>query len=270
MKQCMKIGVSLMLAASLCMGIAGCGSDVQPEAPAEGSGYSLVEENGQHYIVIKDEEAYANYKCDTAAIDFSSLSEFRDAVVNGTLLPQDVAKIAQAFPRTENGYVRACDFDNMYVPLAPGEYTVDGVSWEGGEAYTFRICLQDGVDATFQYLSGGLYDEIYNRDYRDFFEKDTITVRKTEVLDTGETVTEYDTGRADFRSVRYVLTGENKTIQVDKTYRDASDAPYKVKLFGTVGTQRFVVTVLNVTTEPTDDWLVGFGLEKYDGTNDIG
>ncbi len=296
MKMKMYAFFSILLVLVMCIGMAACSADYAAENPSnrqspvaepsrqetvpnqtvenvpvdyEKQDYTLVSENGEHYIVFEDADKYENFQCQEAAISFPSMQTFKDSVINGTLSSSKKATMTKVFRKNEDGSVPACDFDNMYVPVVPGEYFVEGVGWEGGEAYGFIVYFTDDTSASIQYLSADRYEEIYQSKYVNYFDNDNITVTKTEITEDGKEIIRYRSKVASFRAVRYSVTEGDKTVIVEKTYRDSQSSPYKLKLYGTQGQQHYVVTIMQMRHDPTDEWIMSFGLEKFAGTNDI-
>ena len=67
----------------------------------------------------------------------------------------------------------------------------------------------------------------------------------------------------------YTLQDENKTIEVDKIYQKG--VFYKVDIYGTQHGRYFSAEILAYEIggkEPTDEWLLSFGLELYASENE--
>ncbi len=280
--------VCLVLSFLVCFGMISCsnnkGSNI-PDDEASGNGtpdkvqnepvnldYAFVNKNGEQYIVFDNLSTYENNKQELATISFTSMKEFKDAVTKGTLTDTQKEIIVSSFDKDESGAILSCDFSNLYTPVLPTGGTVDGVSWGGGEAYSFSLTLSQEIFGSMHYLTEARYNSKYQRDYQDYFSRDSITVSKTENLDRNKVATYYSTRAGDLMNMRYSLSSEGKTIIVDKTFRlsmknpeiaTSTSVPSDVKLYCTEGNQRYIITLYGFVEDPTDEWLSSFGLTEF-------
>ena len=236
-------------------------------------GYILTYGEGGHIMVFDDPDAYRVEHSVPGSVDFDSMEEFVDTVTNGLLTEGQKQIIATAFPKDTTGAVLICDFDNLYVPTLPGKGVVDGVSW-GGQSYSFGLTLEDGVFGSLHCLTETQFQSRYQREYADFFDRNTITVTKTETLADGKVATYYTTRSGEFMNLRYTLTYSDQTITVDKTYRlqtnnpdlpTSSTVPSGIELYGTSDEGFFCVSLFDFSIDPADEWILQFGLERYTG-----
>ena len=66
--------------------------------------YSIIKENGSHYIVFANQEQIDSYgSSQLASLEFVTMQEFKDAVTKGLLEDWQIATIANAFSRNEVG-----------------------------------------------------------------------------------------------------------------------------------------------------------------------
>ena len=247
-------------------------SGTQTTAPSDKiEDYSILKHAGKSYIVFKEISIYENNGQQVPeSIGFSSIKEFVDSVTNGELKQWQKEIIATHFPRDKNG-VLICDFSHIYEPVAPSGSTVDCVDWSG-EVYSFFLTIDADVFGYVHYYTANIYNDIFISDYQEFFERDTITVTNTQILDDGKVVTNYYTKAGKFMQVRYSLSDEDKTFVVDKTYRlntenasihNSSSIPSNVTLYCVEGNIHYVVDLFGFTEPPTDSWLLTFGLRQY-------
>ncbi len=226
--------------------------------------YSITERNGKYYIVFDDVSLYESGEdSEVASLDFKSIKQFKDTVTKGLLSDLDKHTIATAFPKNENGF-KMCDFDKLYTPILPLGSVINGVSWLG-ESYSFSINVDDKVFGVIHCYSREHYDAIYQSEYDNYFEKDTITVSKEETVD-GKTITYYFTSVAKLMQIRYSSTFEGTKYAIDKTYRLETNNEYSltnVTMYCVDGEKTYVVDLFGFDEEPNDSWLFEFGLVEY-------
>ena len=259
----------ILFALLICVGFAAC-ADANKD-------YSLSQENGQHYLVFDDITKYervpeegVNIGVD-AFVSFSSMTEFRDAVIKGDLTDHQKTTIANHFPKDENGNILICDMNNLYTPTTPGSNNMGNVIWNG-QRYSVSLTLDNGVDCGYGNLPEKDYQSKYQQDYVNFLSNNNITVTSQTVDKNGKTITRYDTDAGTYKSIQYTLTEGNKTIAVDKLYclktnNSSSDTsgsiPYRVTLYCTEGDQYYIFVLSDFDIAPTDQWLLKFGITEF-------
>ena len=259
----------ILFALLICVGFAACTN--------ANKDYSLSQENGQHYLVFDDITKYeripeegVNIGID-AYVSFSSMTEFRDAVIKGKLTDHQKTTIANHFRKDENGNVLICDMNNLYVPIAPEGSSIDKVDWTG-QTYSVSLTLDSGVDCGYGNLPEKDYQSRYQQDYVELFNNNNITVTSQTVDKNGKTITRYDTDTSTYKSIQYTMTAGNKTIAVEKSYclktnSSSSDTsgsiPYRVNLYCTEGDQYYIFVLSDFDIAPTDQWLLKFGITEF-------
>lgn len=235
------------------------------------SDYSIISENGEHFIVFDNLAEYQVGNQDIATIDFPNMKEFKDSVTKGKLTDIQKKIMATAFPKNSAGAVKTCDFNNLYVPKLPQGCATNGVSWQG-QSYAFGLVLSDNSFGWFNYLPEDQFESRFQNDYVKYFDKDTISVTKTETLEDGKEATFYSTREGQLMNIRYTLTVGEKTIAVDKTFRlqmnnpelaTSSTVPVNVALYCTSEEGFYYISLYGFTDDPADEWLINFGLQKY-------
>lgn len=297
MKFKIKSLICIVLSIITCFGLVSCNEptskvDNQTETKethqepyySEDMDYSLKKVDGKNYLIFDDPALYPVYNqqfgsVPVPSVTFSTMKEFKDGVARG-FLTEDQKKTVAQFDRDDTNNILVCDFENLYEPALPNSVDLDYVSWKG-ETYTciFKFS-ESNVRGYLDYLKDDQYDALYQSEYVNFFDGSNITVTKTENLDNGKVATYYKTSTSELKRVRYVLNQGDKTIMVDKHFLIETQAtgmfvppvssviPYRVDLYCTDEAQKFLITLSNLTEDPTDEWLLEFGLEKYvdDGT----
>ncbi len=281
------------VAACLCLVAGGMAAVLLKEAPVENvsknsdvshphvesgpaiydPGYTLTYGDSGFVMIFDDPNAYRVEHSVPGSVGFDSMEEFVNTVTNGCLTEGQKQIIATAFPKDDTGAVLICDFDNLYVPTLPGKGVVDGVSW-AGQTYSFGLTLEDGVFGSLHCLTEAQFQSRYQREYADFFDRDTITVTSTKTFADGKTAIYYTTRSGEFMNLRYTLTAGEQTITVDKTYRlqtnnpqlpTSSTVPSGIELYGTSDEGFFCITLFGFAADPADEWILRFGLERYTG-----
>lgn len=232
--------------------------------------YSIIEKNGKHYIVFTNYDNYGD--SDVATVDFDTIKEFKDSVTKGELADYEKATIVTAFKRDENG-ILSCNFNKLYEPVLPLGGTVTSVSW-AGDCYSFCVEFSNVAWGFVNYYSAEAYNEIYQRNYENYFNKDTITVTSTEQIDNGQKVVTYYNGH--FMNVRYTLQNGTKTVVVDKMYElnnenetiaTSSSVPQRIALYCIDGEVYYGIDLHNLSEAPSDEWLMQFGMAQYGNNN---
>ncbi len=248
--------------------------DNQPEEVKKeiiADGYSITYSNGNYYFVLGDIETYHDsYQNVLAAVEFDSIEEFYDVVTNGKLSDSQKTIIATAFQRDDTG-ILCCDFNNLYALKTPAEFDITGVSWEG-IVYSYSLESKNGVFGYALLYNEEQYTQKYQSDFVNYFNKSTINITKTETIEGDKTATYYSTFAGEFKQIRYTLSDGDKTFVVDKTYRLAMAneaisvspvAPSNVTLYCTEKGIHYVIDLFELANDPTDEWLMQFGMSRY-------
>ena len=274
---------------ALCVGITSCDSKLvetsaeSMENPTEDSiqsppesestsGCEIIERNGINYIVFDDITKYLENSQDPqlASVEFNSISEFKTALTTGNLTDAQKQIIATAFPKDEYG-ILSCDPQNIYEPQMPSGFVIDCVYWEG-VSYGFSITTSSEIFGFVRNLTQEQYAYTYQKDFEEFFSKDTITVEETIVTNDGKSITTYTTRSGQLMQVRYTLSVGDRTITVDETYRlymadnsinTSSSIPSNVTLYCAYAGAYYVVDLYGFNEKPSETWLSEFGMQFY-------
>ena len=275
----MKKIISSILIFAMCISLVACSAvgnkSKTPNSGANdenGTDYSIVRDNGEYFIIFDDIATYQGDMQELASISFPSMKEFKDTVTKGKLTDSQKRIMATAFKRDDDGKILACDFDNLFVPKLPATGSVTDVSWSGGNNYSFSMNLDGEIFGWYHYLTESEYTELYQRDYLNLFERKNINVTSTETIDDNKSVIYSSTSAGEFKDVRFTLSAGEKTFVVDKTYRlkmndleikTSSDVPFSIALYCIDGEERYVISLYGFTSDPSDEWLLSFGIEKF-------
>ena len=236
--------------------------------------YSIVEIDNEYYLVFDDISIFDNSEnCELATVEFASIKEFKDTVTQGKLSDFQKRIIASAFYKNDKG-ILSCDFNNLYQPVLPENGNILNVGWSGGNIYSFEISLPQNVFGFVRHLPQEKYNHIYKAEYEEYFNKQTITVEKTENAkgDETKTVTYYSTSAGKLMQIRYSLSSGDKKIVVDKTFRIemqdesigvSATVPTSITLYCTENGVSYVINLFGMKDDLDDLYLLQFGMEKY-------
>ncbi|MBQ9073919.1 MAG: hypothetical protein IJY30_05645 [Muribaculaceae bacterium] len=233
--------------------------------------YSIIEQSGQHYIVFDNVSIYeSGGQSELAGLEFATLKEFKNNVTQKKLSDWQMLTIATSFKKDDIG-VLICDFDNLYEPTMPTECTIDGVYWEG-ECYSFYMSTDTEIFGFIHYYTQSQYDIIFQKDYENYFDKTTITVKDTVVTEDNKTMVTYSTSAGELMQIRYEISDKDRMVIVDETYRlDMTDnslvaspsIPTNITLYCEYDGVCFIVDLYGFTEKPSEDWLSQFVMQKY-------
>ncbi len=282
MKTKLRTIICIMLTALICLSLFACAKGSgDGNSTSESSNvtennpdYTLKSENGEHYIVFDDISKYEKNDGSSGMImgelEFSSMRELKDTVTNNKLSDYQKKTVARAFKRNDSNEVLTCDFNNLYVPTTPAEASIDSVYWSG-QSYAFSMLFADNACGYLYYITRDSYDNLYRSEFEDFFENKLINISEIDDSEEGKTVIYYSTSTGHFKRIRYTLQN-NKTMVVDKKFcleinhdmAEASDTvPQSVNLYCNEGNSWYRLYLYNLTTDPTDEWLLDFGITPY-------
>lgn len=225
--------------------------------------YTLIKNENGCYLTFDDISKYQNSSNGSMVagdIIFGSVKEFKDTVTKG-LLTDWQKEIVVRFENVGDN-IQTCDFNNLYEPKLPQGSNAKEVYWNG-TAYSYLVMMSDQSFGYVHCYTKEMYDEKFQSKFQNFFNQDTITVTGTEVID-GKEITYYktSTGVSSYNE-RYTLTNGNKTVTVDKIFYSSDDTLNRVTLYCTDGFLHYTVTLHKLTENPTDEWLLEFGLKPY-------
>lgn len=206
---------------------------------------------------------------------FSSVEEFKNAVVDGNL-SQEQKEIINQFPKDENGQTLTFDLHNLQTPVLPKNVSVSSILWDG-LSYCYYIDIDDGGYGTINYHTYSRDTYTYKLSQLDnVFKSDHITITEQEFLDDGKggekTVIYCTTPMASLKIVRYSLDEGNKIFTVEKIFclevnhsllEPSETVPQQIALYSVEGDEYYIIHLFGLTEDPSDEWLLDFGLKKY-------
>ena len=284
----------------LLISLTGCTSDAtqtnpEPTDPAKVTQqkpsiqYSIIEENGSYYLNFSDgNEPPEWYSSQAAGLLFDSLAEMQDSFLNNKLEEHQINQIKDVFSKDSQGRIQICDMNRLQRPVLPSDLA-PGMVELTGQNYAFFVnsIHADSVSSESPILSAGSYfqcltkesyDRIFEREYENLFERDTVHLTSTTAgPDRNSTVYDYYTNSSELRQIRYVLTVGSKTLYIDEGYRlnivddrlPVSDTvPSRIEIFGCDNGRYFHVYLSGFSERPSVEWLSSFGLTDFVKSND--
>ena len=251
--------------------------------------YSITEEDGSYYLNFSDgNEPPEEYSSQIAGLLFDSLAEMQDAFINNKLTESQINQIKDKFSKDFQGRIQICDMNRLKQPALPSDLETGMVELTG-QSYAFFVnsIHTDSISSESPILSAGSYfqcltkesyDRIFEREYENFFERDTVHLTSTTAgPDRNSTVYDYYTNSAELRQIRYVLTVGSKTLYIDEGYRlnivddllPVSDTvPSRIDIYGCDDGRYFHVYLRGFSERPSVEWLSSFGLTDFVKSND--
>lgn len=233
--------------------------------------YKLVEQAGKNYIIFDNIQTYQNDGLNQlATLEFESLAELKNAVVNGQLTDRQKGIIATAFEKDKMGVI-TCDFNKLWEPYMPNDCTIDKIGWSG-ESYSFMISTTSDVFGYIHSYTSEQYQAAFYRNFENFFNNTLITVTEKIEMDENKVATKYSTSAGQLMRIRYTKNVDDKTIIVDEKYRlqmnDSSIAvsdivPSNITLYCIENEAYYVIDLFEFTEYPSDEWLFGFGMNAF-------
>ena len=231
--------------------------------------YTIIEQNGKNYIVFEDPTVYQIWAVDVATVEFNSLADFKDSVMNDKLSVWDKQIMITVFEKDEVGILTP-DFNNLLEPDMPNDCTIGLISWEG-IYYSFGVSTSSEAFGFITGYSQEKYNEIFQEDFENYFDQDTIiSITETIETDDGKTITTYRTSMAELKNIRYTILVGNKTIVVDERYTLANEwlptsdtVPSRITLYITQNDRYSVMMMHSFEEKPSEEWLSEFGMHPY-------
>lgn len=272
-----RISACFVLALSICIGMVGCNLR---------SDYKLLELDGKHYLVFDDIFLYFNPSVDIAYHDslatdmsFDSLKQFKGIVTGGALTTAQKKRVAQ-FAKDKEYRIPICDFDNLYYPIIPDGNALEKVEWDGDE-YLFQFEIENVLKGTIYLQTDEAYLESYKAKYEKFFDASSMSlVDKVYDEISNQEIIYYTSVEKDdvwyrsFKRVRYSLEDDDKIFYIDKVFlidtnvnydmgKISSTIPYGLTLYCEEDGQKYTIDFGRIKEDPSDEWLIKFGIQKY-------
>lgn len=209
-------------------------------------------------------------------VKFKSLAEMKNAIKNNKFTPSQAAIIKTSFPKDSNG-IKICNPDKLYQPVWPNIFGENVAVYLHGESYGFLSISDCPIYASLHIHTKESYEETFERQYTNFFDygdPKIISISDETYNKLPTKVYNYTTVSGTLRQVRYRIESNNKTLIVQETYclnmedetmPTSFTVPYYVELYGEENGVYFTSFIADLTSRPTIDWLLQFGVEEFKG-----
>ncbi len=231
------------------------------------SDYSLVKTSNpyQYYISFDDISRYERFSglggSFIACLSFDNMHEFKTSVRGWRLTDAQKRNLVRSFEKNENGF-KSCNFDNLYIPVTPGDYTCGAVNWYGsnyivsvkGGDYNAEVQIYNAWQEEFvDYFKRWCVDKIYNYTSAGIEKIEEVEDRNARVI--------YHHGQ---KYILYTIQDEVKTLIVNEEYQTKdAECPARIRLYCFGVDCSYMVYIYSPTSRPSVEWLLEFGVEPY-------
>ncbi len=211
-----------------------------------------------------------------ASVKFESLAEMKNAIKSGKITKRQADIIKASFPEDSNG-IKICNPDKLYQPVWPNIFGENVAVYLHGESYGFLSISDCPIYASLHIHTKESYEETFERQYTNFFDygdPKIISISDETYNKLPTKVYNYTTVSGTLRQVRYRIESNNKTLILQETYclnmedetmPTSFTVPYYVELYGEENGVYFTSFIADLTSRPTIDWLLQFGVEEFKG-----
>lgn len=242
----------------------------QIELPLVFEDYSIIEENGNWYVITEMLPEPTRPISGTfvhnaiLAPTFTSLEEMRQTLISGALSESEVDMIQ----RDHAGKWEICNLNELFDCTLPKNVSIQYCGPSG--AACFWLLKSDIFSSgSIRWLPKEQYDENYSKDYlrvgKNAYSAENISDRNA---------TEYlcNTGNFKYKYLKYQIESQGKTIYVVEEYLLASNSqidrisesiPNRITLFIEENGAFAYAKLYDLEDRPSVKWLSAFGLVAY-------
>lgn len=288
-----KIIFSLLLIFSMVLTLIGCGllnygeneiesnsehdTEITKSSGEDIIDYKVIENNGEYRIIFDDMSKYSYVWVegefgDTATwIDFDNMNKMQEVILNGKLTDGDKHSMVETFEKDENSVIIPNIFSEVVHPLSYREKETVTLS-KGQISYylSFKEINNHRWDCSV--ITKKFYESKYNLYFENIENQEHFEVEYDVELSDGQIIKCYEFGLENTNNYiirKYILSDSKKTVFVEKRYRNESDVPSTIQLFGVVDGKNYFYAdsweqydYRNV--DLTDEFLFGFDIEKIE------
>ncbi len=253
----------------------------KPEIIAEFDLYSIGVLDGQYYLILDESRIYESQNefvegnmISEPAVEFDSMYDFLDAVLNGKLQRTQLKEVMRFRSWDEHG-IKICDFSDLCHPVFPEDLYPSHITWRG-ENYQFVFSNYESVHGVIYIKSKEQYDYDFKKSYINFSDTEAINViQKETIADRNAEVTYYTNANAtsQYKRVQYSFQQGGTQYFVDERYRLSSSykdafvsdtVPYSITMDMENGRYFCNASLNGFSERPSEEWLREFNLEKYE------
>ena len=236
--------------------------------PLENYNYDIVVKRGKYYIVFEEGIEGSTIGLETTTVEFSSLKELKDTILNKTFDRAQLDKMNRVFPKDENG-IMICNPNKLYEPVLPNKMKIREVHLSG-LSYFFAIEEIGVANGFFQYHTSEEYREVFKRDYEEYFFNPLMHITdRRQVADRDAVITYYNTSKAELKTIQYQIGGlyilEDYILSCTNAggLTVSDTVPNSVKIYGKKNGLCFVLSLHGFEERPTVEWLSSFGIREF-------
>lgn len=241
--------------------------------------YNIIQVDGNYYMVFDDISLYVT-ECDPEElaqpitfVDFESVSEMQNAILNGKLTHFQKNIIAERFFKDNNGVMIMNPY-NVYTIKHPSVYYEKNPSVSMiRSGYTWDTICSENTSTDKDYwlymiVNKKYYEAQLQEKFKQYVENNSIEFNSEQKLSDGRVIKRsvniFETEK-NRTYIRYVLSDSNKIVFVEKTYRN--DNISNIFLLAMVDQNKyFEISLIGQNTYSdetlTDEFLFGFDLEE--------
>ncbi len=239
--------------------------------------YKVIENNGEYRIIFDDMSKYSYVWVEgefgeTATwIDFDNMDKMQEVILNGKLTDGDKHSMVETFEKDENSVIIPNIFSEVVHPLSYREKETVTLS-KGQISYYLSFKEINNHRWNCSVITKKFYESKYNLYFENIENQEHFEVEYDVELSDGQIIKCYEFGLENTNNYiirKYILSDSKKTVFVEKRYRNESDVPSTIQLFGVVDGKNYFYAdsweqydYRNV--DLTDEFLFGFDIEKIE------
>ena len=224
--------------------------------------YSIINVDNGCRLVFDDSTIYENVGSTTqVGIDFESIEEFYNDLVNGTLKNYEKLNIYENFQKDEIGTI-IFDPNNLYIPVVPTDCKLyESLIWSGNRyRYGFEVPYKypDNWPVSTHFLC--FTEDRYKKELK--YQKNLYSndQKSVEIIDGKEVITFLNGDKL----TGYTVENENKQMYVmEYLYVNGAPAYYEVTAFYISNGFYYEVIIYGIMDSVTPEWLFEFDVEKF-------
>ncbi len=239
--------------------------------------YDIIEKDGKHYISFNVDllgQRTLNDGVSPVISGFTSIGQMKRKIESCAFDDNEFLLI-QHLSRKNFGLLEICDLNNLYDVRTPQDVTLSSISWTF-DSYTFY--LESQIAPSFSIDCHTPKDYKYclveNYTYCPSPHSNAYGRQEEKISDRNATQIFYQTDVSTFKTLKYEIKEENRTLYVAEKYRLTSSnprietsrtVPYHIDVFIEENGAFVHMHIYEPTERPSVEWLSSFGVTPYEG-----
>ena len=234
------------------------------------SGYQLINENGNYYILYEGqpEPTNPNDIVDGPApvVRFSSISEMRDDILAGRFSQEELAQISK-FRRDDQGRILLCNMSTLFAPSFPSIFEEYRVGWQGNSYYLFFNSKNFNHSTFLNFLGKAQYEEelstIENLEANPYVKVISKTTDNSSGVVTLECLS---SDELHAKLIIYTVSSGDRILHVEETYYldESAVIPKIIEILGNEYGQYYQIYLSDLNIPPlTEEQILEFGIHEY-------